>query len=304
MNRTLTINLSLLVLISLFLHLIVMTSAVMPEFSGRKLMEALVERAEGTPEAKKQGRDRLVKVKVAENINPNLKRNVNRNTMISDKDSTEQGHLDNSKEASWYSETTDMRLMKKGKGKSTGSGEGDGRRALQETVPDDFQGLMVYLNRPGAGGGAKGGEGMFNEFRLPQPNRMSRLNSLFFSNSGLFSLNTVEFRHFRFAKQIVDRISSNWYPPVMANAQIGGYAPGGLRIMAIPPQEVKAYFVINANGDVVKSGILDSGGNRTLDDSCLESIRLAGNFGPVPDDLKKKMRNGVLTIPFIFGYGR
>jgi TonB family protein len=90
----------------------------------------------------------------------------------------------------------------------------------------------------------------------------------------------------------------------MANAQIGGYAPGGLRIMAIPPQEVKAYFVINANGDVVKSGILDSGGNRTLDDSCLESIRLAGNFGPVPDDLKKKMRNGVLTIPFIFGYGR
>jgi hypothetical protein len=146
-------------------------------------------------------------------------------------------------------------------------------------------------------GGAQG------ELKLPQPNLMSRQNTLFFSNSGLFSLNTVEFKHYEFAKRVVDRVSSNWYPPVMANVSIGGYAAGQTRIMAIPPQEVRSYFIINENGDVVKTGILDSYGNKSLDESCIDAIRLSKNFGPVPDDLKKKMRNGVMVIPFIFGYG-
>ena len=299
MNRTFSINLSLLLLVSFFIHMIVVAGILMPDISGRKLIDEIA----SAMQQKKKGRE--VRVKVAENVNQNLKRKDSPQTFISDKDSAQQGYLTKSKDAKWYSETTDLRVMKKGNRKSQSGTE---KRTVQvgreKVLLNDNSEMVMLLDKSGKKSSSGMNEGIFDEIKIPQPNEMSRKNTLFFSNSGLFSLNTVKFKHYHFAKRVVDRIASNWYPPVMANAYLGGYAPGSTRIMAIPPQEVKAYFVIDRKGNVIKSDILDSYGNKSLDDSCLDAIRLAKNFGPVPDDLKKRMKNGALVIPFIFGYGR
>ncbi len=283
------VPLSLLIVISFFIHITVFFAAAVPDFSMVRLMIPAVQELSAS--------SRTVKVKVAENISQHGKPKITEQTFISDKDSEASGHLTQGRQAKWYSETTDLRLP----GKKGGAGQG-GRISSEKVITGDSSEIFVRIvHSPGKKG--QGGNEGTNDIRLPQPYEMSRVNTLFFSNSGLFSLNTVSFKHYAFAKRIVDRISSFWYPPVMANARMSGYAPGTTTILAIPPQEVKTYFIINENGDVVKKGILDSGGNRSLDDSCLDAIRLAGNFGPVPDDLKKKMKNGVMVIPFIFGYG-
>ena len=293
-----TINISLLIIISFFLHIIIIAVVIIPDMPGRSLFDVLAKRV--MPEEEKGGR--AVKVKIGENINQNLKREITEQTFISDKDSAAQGFLTPGNSARWYSETTDLKLGQKGAGKSGGSAS---QRIVnaggQKVILNDESEMLMYVSKFGRAS-SNVGDGS-NVMKLPQPNLMSRTNTLFFSNSGLFSLNTVEFKHYAFAKRIVDKISSNWYPPIMANARIGGYAPGSTRIMAIPPQEVRAYFAINENGAVVRSGILDSYGNKSLDESCLDAIRFSKSFGPVPDDLKKKMQNGVMVIPFIFGYG-
>ena len=135
---------------------------------------------------------------------------------------------------------------------------------------------------------------------------MSRENALFYSSDGRFSFNTVKFKDFKYFKNMKDKIASNWYPPLMANSIVQGYnplsgeyAPGYTRIMAIPSQEVKMVFVLNKKGDIIHIQILDSLGNKPLNASCYDAIRLSKSFGPVPKDLFK---GEVLVIPFIFGY--
>jgi len=69
--------------------------------------------------------------------------------------------------------------------------------------------------------------------------------------------------------------------------------------MAIPSQEVKIVFVLNKGGDIIHIEILDSLGNKPLNESCYDAIRLSKGFGPVPKDL---LKGDLLVIPFIFGY--
>ena len=95
-----------------------------------------------------------------------------------------------------------------------------------------------------------------------------------------------------------DRIASNWYPPLLANAALGGFAPGSMRIMAIPSQKVKICFIMNRDGDIVRVELVDSMGNKPLDDSCMDAIKMSRSFGKVPDDIKGEF----IMIPFIFGY--
>ena len=293
MNAAVKMNLSFLIMISFFIHAIMGAIIVMPDISGQKIFEAL-------SAARRNKKSRIVKVKIGENINQNYRREITEQTFVSDKDSAQQGFLTHGKDAKWYSETTDMRIAEKGDGRSGSSARTVNAGSQKIILANESEiALQINKNRKQKASG----RGSSNELKLPQPNQMSRQNTLFFSNSGLFSLNSVEFKHYEFAKRIVDRVSSNWYPPVMANVSIGGYAAGYTRIMAIPPQEVRSYFIINENGDVVKTGILDSYGNKSLDESCTDAIKFSKNFGPVPDDLKKKMKNGVMVIPFIFGYG-
>ena len=292
-NDAVKMNLSFLVIISFFIHVILTAIIAMPDISGRKIFEAL-----SAADQNKGGR--IVKVKIGENINQNYRREITEQTFLSDKDSAQQGFLTRGKDARWYSETTDLRIVEQGDGKS-GNRSRTINSGSQKIILANESEIAIQINKNRGQGTS--GQGSNNQLKLPQPNLMSRQNTLFFSNSGLFSLNSVEFKHYEFAKRVVDRVASNWYPPVMANVSLGGYAAGYTRIMAIPPQEVRAYFIINENGDVVKTGILDSYGNKSLDESCTDAIKFSKNFGPVPDDLKKKMRNGVMVIPFIFGYG-
>jgi outer membrane biosynthesis protein TonB len=55
---------------------------------------------------------------------------------------------------------------------------------------------------------------------------------------------------------------------------------------------------MNRNGDVLRVELVDSLGNKPLDDSCIDAIKLSRNFGKVPDDIKGEL----ILIPFIFGY--
>ena len=150
----------------------------------------------------------------------------------------------------------------------------------------------------------RGGNDEFN--KIPDRYTMSRANALYYSNDGLFSFNTQKFKDFEYFQAMKNKISSNWYPPLAANFSMGasynaatnGITPGRLRVMAIPSQDVKIYFTMNRNGDVIDVEIVDSLGNTSLDRSCIDSIRNSKTFGPVPNDIPGAM----IVIPFVFGY--
>jgi outer membrane biosynthesis protein TonB len=55
---------------------------------------------------------------------------------------------------------------------------------------------------------------------------------------------------------------------------------------------------MNRSGDILKVKLIDSNGNKSLDESCMDAIRLSKSFGAVPEDIKGE----VILIPFIFGY--
>jgi hypothetical protein len=94
------------------------------------------------------------------------------------------------------------------------------------------------------------------------------------------------------------KIAGNWHPPVMANSLTTGYTPGRVRVKIMDSEEIKTYFILNRNGDVQKVVLLDTRGNKSLHESCVDAIKHSKNFGPVPDEIKGE----VIVIPFIFGY--
>ena len=97
---------------------------------------------------------------------------------------------------------------------------------------------------------------------IPDKNDVTRNNAIFYSSAGTFSFNTAKFKNFHYFKAMKDKIASNWHPPLLANINIGGYAPGMIRVRAIPSQEVKIYFSMNRDGEVVDVKVLDSFRNK------------------------------------------
>ena len=286
------INLSLLLVVSFFLHTIFMTAFSLPDSSGfvsylnnKKNDNALF-----------SGRDIIV------NINQDDRRELNNRTLLSDRDSTARGFITRETGDRWLNNSLEFKLRRGSKNRDSGSAASSSELRALENNKDSEIVLRIYKK---GSAGTPGSSGMFDDIAIPDKNDVTLKNAIYYSNTGMFSFNTAKFKNFNYFKNMKDRIASNWYPPLFANAVIGGYnaatgsyTPGNVRIMAIPGQKVKLYFIMNRNGDIQKVEILDSYGNKPLDDSCLDAVRLSKSFGKVPDDIKGEF----IIIPFIFGY--
>lgn len=278
------INLSLFILISFFLHAVMITAFILPDSDG-------IMRAFNNPARKSKsigGRDIIV------NINQDDIRDIRNSTLLSDRDSSAKGFITKEQGDRWLNNSLEF-MMKSGgsgsDGRAAASGKGDGVKA-------SYSGDISMRSGDSGGGGSSGNNGNASRMAIPDKNSITMKNAIFYSNNGLFSFNTAKFKNFTYFKNMKDRIASNWYPPLLANAAIGGHAPGNMRIMAIPNQKVKICFIMNRSGEIVRVELVDSMGNKPLDESCLDAIRLSKNFGKVPEDIKGEF----ILIPFIFGY--
>lgn len=293
MERTAEIRLSLLVLISFFLHAILMLTVFLPPMRHFSL-----DRSDASDRALFGNRDIIV------NINENEKKQISSATLLSEKDSAAKGYVTSERGDHWLNNSLEFRVKsgraRLGKAARESSAAGDRSELL---IAENTE-IVISLMRLDSGD-VIGEEGGDDYTTIPDRNSFNRRNAIYYTNDGRFSFNTMKFKNFRYFKEMKDKIAAHWFPPLLANAAIGGYdpitrtyTPGRLRIMAIPSQEVKLYFTMNRNGDVLQVVIVDSLGNGPLDSSCVESIRLSRNFGTVPDDIK----GAVIIIPFIFGY--
>ncbi len=291
MEKQAEINFSLVMLISFFLHAVAMTALVLPDFAGFAARSSAKRRLFG-------GRDVIV------NINEDERKVTDRSTLLSEKDSAAKGYLSREKGDHWLNNSLDFRL-RQGKARlgRTASHSADTRNDSALLLSNNTEVVISLLKQDF--GSVLGDEGDREFTTIPDKNDFSRKNAIFYSNDGRFSFNTMKFKNFRYFKEMKDKIAAHWFPPLLANSVIRGYdpitsayTPGRLRIMAIPNQEVKLYFTMDRAGVVLDVVIVDSMGNRVLDSSCVEAVRMSKSFGKVPDDLAGK----VIVIPFIFGY--
>jgi TonB family protein len=284
---------SLTVLLSLFIHMVIMVSLLLPDFSGLMELQKMMEGSSTFGD-----RDIIV------NINQDDQREINRTTLLSDRDSTAQGYITRKKGDRWLNNSLDFKMS--GGGNSTEDRKAvDAKKGKDSPLllADESEVMINITREQPSVSETRSGNNI--EVKIPDKNNVTRENAIFYSNRGLFSFNTAKFQSFKYFKEMKDKIAGNWYPPLMANAIIGGanpitgtYAPGSTRILAIPSQEVKLYFAMNRKGDILEVQILESYGNKSLDSSCLDAIRLSKTFGPVPEEIKGE----IIVIPFIFGY--
>ena len=297
MNRRGELQVVLTVLISFFLHLVVGVASIVPSIGNMLGSAALMD---DTVREAGMGRDIIV------NINEDDRQVVTPDTLLSEKDSSAKGYVTKKAGSRWLNNSLDFRALKGDRGQAKGGRTAASQRGRERVLLSDDSEMMMSIERTVSIGGTAGNNGLFDEVQIPDKNDVTRENAIFYTNDGRFSFNTVKFKDFKYFREMKNKIASNWYPPDMANSIVQGYnplsgeyAPGYTRIMAIPSQEVKVVFVLDKKGDIIHLQVLDSLGNKALNASCYDAIRLSKNFGPVPKD---QLRGGVLVIPFIFGY--
>jgi TonB family protein len=284
---------SLILFISLFIHAVVLTGAVLPDYSS---IFELKKKFSGNTAA---GRDIIV------NINQDNIREIERTTLLSDRDSTAKGHITRERGNRWLNNSLEFRS---GKGLG-GSGRASARnrpvKVDRKIILNDKSEIALFVKKfmPRS----MSGTGRWDRVTIPDKNDITMKNAIYYSNHGMFSYNTAKFKNFKYFKAMKDKIASNWNLPGIANMAFGGYNPvtgnystarGWERYMTIPSQKVKLVFIMNRKGDVIDVKIRDSLGNRQLNRSCIDAIRLSKNFGRVPNDIKGEF----IVIPFIFGF--
>ncbi len=287
------INLPILLIISFFIHCIVISFWLLPDTTGVMTLMERKRQAEAVANmpwaGQLAGRDIIV------NINQDDTRVIDRNTLLSDRDSSARGYITKKKGNRWLNNSMDFRFGQRGdQGRVRGGPGGSADKKKVDSVEYETPVTIAHADYKRDTGSGSSMEG----FAIPDKNDVTMDNALYYDNNKVFSYNTAKFKDFSYFRAMKNKIASNWYPPMMANVRIGGYAPGSMRIMAIPSQRVKLYFVMNRAGDVIKVEILDSLGNNALDSSCIDAIKMSKNFGQVPDDMKGEQ----IVIPFIFGY--
>ena len=295
MNRRGELQVILTVLISFFLHLVVGVASIVPSIGNMLGSASLVDDA--VREAG-MGRDIIV------NINEDDRRVVTPETLLSEKDSAAKGYVTKKAGGRWLNNSLDSALSRRPRAGKGGRAAASGAPGADAHVrrfgdADVRRAYRQHRGRPAT-------KEAFRRGQIPDKNDVTRENALFYTNDGRFSFNTVKFKDFKYFRDMKNKIASNWYPPDAANSIVQGYnplsgeyAPGYTRIMAIPSQEVKMVFVLNREGDIIHIQILDSLGNKSLNASCYDAIRLSKSFAPVPKD---QLKGDVLVIPFIFGY--
>ena len=286
------LRLSFFLLISFFLHFILSLSLILLFY------EKLLTWREELKNIFNQSKNIIV------NLNQDYKKKISSDPLLSDQNSESKGYLTLKKGDRWLNNSLDFSFGSQIKSKEQIKTKAVSKKKSSQdpnqislTLKDGFinknNSKKVSDQKPKS------------QFAIPDKDGITKENAIYYSNQNNFSFNTVKFKNFAYFKAMKDKIASNWYPPLMANASISGYnpitntyTPGTMRIMAIPSQEVKIYFRINRQGSILDVYLIDSEQNESLDKSCLEAIKTSKNFGQVPKDLKGE----VIGIPFIFGY--
>ncbi len=290
--------LSLTVLVSFFLHTVFFISLVMPQVNVL-LDRAALRKKIASAGSGVQGRD------IIANINQDDQRRIDDRTLLSDRDSKAKGFITTKRGDRWLNNSLDFQVLKGSNDRPSSGSTSDNSQKMKYLLDDNSKLSMLIDRNPRKNHPGRGSAGVAERVAIPDKYGVTRENAIFYSSEGKFSFNTAKFKNFHYFKKMKDRIASNWHPPMMANAVMAGYdpitgtyTPGYTRIMAIPPQEVKLYFIMDRDGNVEDIQLLDSMGNRPLDMSCIDAIRLSQTFGKVPDDIPGKH----IVINFIFGY--
>ena len=314
MERRIEINFSLVLILSVMAHLFLVIAVVAPQYSPSAMRAALKERGAGSGIGM---RDVIV------NINADEKQVETNETLLSDKDSSARGHvtkdygdtwLNNSREFSLagakskgQSGTAQGRSGAKGSGSGRGSGSGSGlaSKAVSAGDAEEYPVSLTLLHEPSvSGSGAVAAAEADSEWtRIPDKKGITMKNALFLSNDGTFSYNTKKFAEFEYFRKMKNRIASNWLLPGMAlgvvnegPGQSGMYTPGYTAFRMMGSQNVKLYFTMDRDGNVMDVVIVDSEGNEPVDTSCVKAIRNSNNFGKVP----ASMKGAAIVIPFVF----
>jgi TonB family protein len=321
MERRVEINFSLVLILSVVMHVFIVICVVAPQYTPSAVRRAMHERA--AMAGKGTGmKDVIV------NLNADDKLVEDDTTLLSDKDSSARGHITKDYGDNWLNNSQEFKLPHRGSkgqsgsssgsgasgsgsgsGRGSGSGVGSGTKASSHGDDTDIYPISLTLLHDSSlsGSGSVASMAEDSEWtRIPDKKGINRSNALYLSSDGAFSYNTKKFADFEYFRQMKNKVSGNWYPPNFAagvapeqpNSQTGMYTPGYTAYMMVPSQEVKLYFTMDRAGNVLDVVIEDSMGNESLDDSCVKSIRNSKNFGAVPADMK----GSVIVIPFMFGY--
>lgn len=288
-EKSIEIRFSLLFWISLFLHLVLFLGLVIYQYEPSEYLT-------GARKSSRTGgaasRDVIV------NINEDNVKAYSRTTVLSDKDSSARGFITREKGDRWLNNSLEF-ILRKGQKGDQKSGRAKQQRKKEQVLLSELNEIAIFLSNYDYSPFSQWGQGGTGDFStIPDRYSVTMQNSLFYTNEGFFSYNTKKFKNAKYFNNMKKKIGSNWFPPMIANAIIPGYAPGYMRIQAIQSQLVKLYFIMNRSGDVTDVRIVDSLQNPYLDASCVDAIRLSRSFGKVPDDIPGER----VVINFIFGY--
>lgn len=114
--------------------------------------------------------------------------------------------------------------------------------------------------------------------------------------SRALTLATKELVGYLYFKNMLKQIESSFAPPGGGNfayRDVAGYVVRE----GIKAGTTKVLFMLNPSGKVVDVKLVSGQGQVMVDNACLDSIR-GQNFGPVPEDVKKK--GLIFGIQFIF----
>nr|HPI23986.1 hypothetical protein [Spirochaetota bacterium] len=187
MTRRSDINLSLVLLMSFFLHTVMMLGIVIPNYY------AMLQDQMNRDRTRKMfgGRDIIV------NINADRQPVISPKTLLSDEDSSAKGHLTKEKGDHWLNNSRDF-AQKRG-GKKSGNSSTVQTKSSQipkRMLLNDESELVVEFMKLSEGGytlfGDEGGEDFT---KVPDRNTFSKNNAIFYSNDGRFSFNTKRFRN-------------------------------------------------------------------------------------------------------------
>ncbi|MGL4370715.1 MAG: energy transducer TonB family protein [Spirochaetota bacterium] len=302
MEQRVEINLSLVIILSAAVHAFIILAFFAPQFSAPSMRDLLRERASAGGM-----RDVIV------NINADDSAVETDATLLSDRDSSARGHITKDYGDTWLNNSREFTLPKKGsKGENGGSAGSASSRAASSSkiksasADDEFPVSITLLHNSSLSGGGVFSASESEWTRIPDKKGIDKKNALFLSNDGAFSFNTKKVADFEYFRSMKNRIASNWFPPSYAtgimpetaSSQTGRYTPGYTMLRMIPSGEVHLYFTMDRQGNVRDVVLVESQGNESLDQSCLQSIRNSKSFGPVPKDIPGEL----VVIPFIFGY--
>ncbi|MCX7679075.1 MAG: energy transducer TonB [Spirochaetes bacterium] len=233
------------------------------------------------------------------NINEDNIKAYARTTLLSEKDSSARGYITREMGDRWLNNSLEFVMRKGQRGQTQREDARHKQKRNEKILLSQLNEIVVFLTHYNVELFKRWGEGGSGDFTaIPDRNNITFHNAIFYSNEGHFSFNTRMYKNAKYFINMKKKIASNWFPPIIANAIIPGYAPGYVRIQAIQSQYVKLYFVMDREGNVLEVKIVDSLRHKALDDSCIDAIKLSKNFGPVPDDIPGEK----IIIRFIFGY--